>query len=53
MARLNLILPDELVKELRMKVLEVYDAEKGSLSKAVAEAIRLWLKQREAPPKKK
>ncbi len=53
MARLNLILPDELVRDLRMKVLEVYDAEKGALSKAVAEAIRLWLRQKESPAKKK
>ena len=53
MAELHVILADDLVKELRVKVLEVYGSEKGALSKAVADAIRLWLKQKEPPAKKR
>jgi len=53
MAELHVIISDDLVNELRMRVLQLYGSEKGALSKAVAEAIRLWLKQKEAPPRKK
>ncbi|HYU87823.1 MAG TPA: hypothetical protein VEL52_03935 [Candidatus Bathyarchaeia archaeon] len=45
MARVTLVLPDELAKELRLKAVEVYGGEKGWLGKAVTDAIRLWLKQ--------
>jgi len=50
---LHLSLPDDLVKELRIRVAELYNGKKGDLSKAVAEAIRLWLKQKETPAKKR
>ena len=50
--RVTLILPDELGKEFRMKVIEKYGNEKGALSKAMAEAIRLWLKEHESKGKK-
>jgi len=53
MAKVTLVLPDDLLTELRHAVIEKYDAEKGALSKAVAEAIRLWLKQREPLAKKR
>ncbi len=53
MAKVTLVLPDDLLNELRHAVIEKYDAEKGALSKAVAEGIRLWLRQKEAPAKKK
>jgi len=52
MARVTLVLPDELAKELRMKAVEVYGGEKGWLGKAVTDAIRLWLKQPSAQRKK-
>ncbi len=52
MARWHVIIPDDLDKKFRMRVLEEYGSEKGALSKAVAEAIDLWLKQRESMPKK-
>jgi hypothetical protein len=45
MARLNIMLPDDLAKELRLQAIELYDGEKGALSRAIAEAVRLWLKQ--------
>ena len=53
MAELHLVLPDDLVKELRVRAAEMYGGEKGALSKAVGEAIELWLKQKETPSKKK
>jgi hypothetical protein len=53
MARLNIILPDDLAKDLRLRAVELYDGEKGALSKAIAEAVRLWLKQREPPGRRK
>jgi len=53
LAKVTLVLPDDLLTELRHAVIEKYDAEKGALSKAVSEAVRLWLKQKEPPVKKK
>lgn len=53
MAELHLVLPDDLAKELRVRAAEMYGGEKGTLSKAVGEAIRLWLKQREPLPRKR
>jgi hypothetical protein len=52
-ARWHVIISDELDRKFRMKVLEEYGSEKGALSKAVAEAIELWLKQAGPPAKKK
>ena len=40
MARVTLVLPDELARELRMKAVEVYGGEKGWLGKAVTDAIK-------------
>ena len=45
--RVTLLLPEDLAKEFRIKVIEEYGNEKGALSKAVAQAIQLWLKDRE------
>jgi len=53
MARWHVIISDELDKKFRMKVLDEYGSEKGALSKAVAEAIELWLKQKESGSKKR
>ena len=52
MTLLHLSLPEDLVKQLRIRVAELYDGKKGDLSKAVAEAIRLWLKQKESSARK-
>ena len=46
MAKVNLVIPDNLLKELRHAVIEQYGGEKGSLSRAVTEAIQLWLRQK-------
>ncbi|MGB6680706.1 MAG: hypothetical protein WBF08_05195 [Candidatus Bathyarchaeia archaeon] len=45
MARFTLEIPDELDKKLRIRIIEKYGSEKGSLTKALIEAIELWLKQ--------
>jgi len=38
-------LPDELNKQFRIKILEKYGSEKGGLTKAIQEAIELWLRK--------
>lgn len=40
--------PADLAREFRARVLDVYGVERGALSKAVTDAIRLWLKQAKA-----
>ena len=44
MGRIDLILSDELEQELRIEAGKRFGARKGSLTKAVEEAIRLWIK---------
>ena len=53
MGRLDVIIPEDVDREFRVGVARVYGGERGALSKAVTEAIRLWLKQKEAPSRKK
>ena len=53
MARFAIELPDDLNKEFRVRVIEVYGSEKGAITKAIIDAIRLWLKQKEPPAKKR
>ncbi len=53
MARFTIELPEDLHREFRIRVIEVYGTEKGAITKATVEAIRLWLRQRELPPKKR
>jgi len=45
MGRLDVIIPDDLEREFRVKVAELRGGEKGAISKAVTEGIRLWMKQ--------
>ena len=52
MARVTLVIPDELAKELRMKAVEVYGGQQGWLGMAVTDAVRLWLKQPASQRKK-
>jgi len=42
---LNVRIDDELEREFRKKVIDVYGSRKGALGKAVEEAIRLWLEK--------
>jgi post-segregation antitoxin (ccd killing protein) len=50
MARLNILLDDDLAKRLRLRSVELYDGEKGALSHAIADAVEQWL---EKGPRKK
>jgi len=53
MGRLDVIIPDEVEKELRVRVAVLLGGQKGALSKAVTEAIKLWLQQKEISSKKR
>lgn len=53
MVRFAVELPEELNKEFRRKVLDVYDSEKGAITKAITAAIQLWVRQDEPRSKKK
>lgn len=53
LGRIDVIIPDDLESDLRVKVAQEYGGQKGALGKAVAEAIHLWLKQKETSGKKK
>lgn len=43
--RMYVNIDDELAKEFRKLIIEKYGAMKGGLSKAVEEAIRLWVER--------
>lgn len=47
MGRIDFTIPDELEKQLRIKAVEEYGGRKGSLTKAVEEAIKFWIKNPE------
>jgi len=53
MARFTIEIPDDLHKEFRIRVIEVYGTEKGAITKAIVEAIRVWLKQKQPPQSRK
>jgi len=53
MAKFSIVIPDDLHKDFRIRVIELYGTEKGAITKAVIDALRLWLRQREPPAKKK
>ncbi|MEM1606448.1 MAG: hypothetical protein QXW41_09410 [Fervidicoccaceae archaeon] len=46
MGRIFIRLPDDLEKEFREEVVRCFGGKKGSLSKAVEEAIRLWMRMK-------
>jgi hypothetical protein len=43
MGRINVELPDELEKKLRLKTVEKFGGKKGDLSRAVEEAVETWV----------
>jgi len=43
MGRINIDMPDELEKQLRIKTVERFGGKKGDLSKAVQEAVKTWI----------
>jgi hypothetical protein len=46
MAKVNVVIPDDVLKQLRHEVIERYGGEKGSLSRAITDAVKLWLRQK-------
>jgi hypothetical protein len=47
MGRIGVDLPDELEKQLRIKTVETFGGKKGDLSKAVEQAVRSWVSNKE------
>jgi hypothetical protein len=47
MGRITVDIPNELEKQLRLKTIEKFGGKKGDLSKAVQEAVRTWIAQKE------
>ncbi len=47
MGRINVDIPDELEKQLRIKTVERFGGKKGDLSKAAQEAVKTWINKKE------
>jgi len=47
MGRINVDISDELEKKLRLKTVEIFGGKKGDLSRAVQEAVKTWINQKE------
>ena len=47
MGRINVDISDELEKQLRLKTVEKFGGKKGDLSRAVQEAVKTWITQKE------
>jgi hypothetical protein len=43
MGRISVDISDELEKQLRIKTVEKFGGKKGDLSKAVQEAVKIWI----------
>lgn len=48
MAKLNVEIDDELEREFRHVILDVYGSRRGALTRAVEDAIRLWIQKHKA-----
>ena len=47
MGRINVDISDELEKQLRLKTVERFGGKKGDLSRAVQEAVKTWINQKQ------
>jgi hypothetical protein len=47
LGRINIEIPDELEKQLRLKTTEKFGGKKGDLSKAVQEAVKIWIDKKQ------
>ena len=47
MGRISAYLPSELEKQLRLKTIERLGGKKGDLTRAVEEAVRVWIAKKE------
>lgn len=48
MGRIDVVLPDQLERQLRMQVASRYGGKKGNLLRAVSEAIEMWVESDES-----
>jgi hypothetical protein len=53
MARISLVLSDDVEKRLRLAVVEEYGGRKGDLSQAIEQAVNEWLAKHESKTKRK
>ena len=47
LGRINVDISDEIEKQLRIKTVEKFGGKKGDLSRAVQEAVKTWINQKE------
>jgi len=47
LGRINVDLSDEVEKQLRLKTVERFGGRKGDLSRAVQEAVKTWITQKQ------
>ena len=47
MGRINIDMPEELEKQLRIKTVERFGGKKGDLSKAIQEAVKIWINKKQ------
>ena len=47
MGRINVDISDELEKQLRLKTVEKFGGKKGDLSRAVQEAVKTWINEKQ------
>ena len=47
MGRITVMFSDELEKKLRFKTIERFGGRKGDLSRAVEEAVKMWIAKKE------
>ena len=47
MGRINVGISHEIEKQLRLKTVEKFGGKKGDLSRAVQEAVKIWINQKE------
>ena len=47
MGRISVYLPDSLEKQLRLKTVETFGGKKGDLTRAVEQAVRMWIAKKE------
>ena len=50
LGRINIDIPDELERQLRIKTVEQFGGKKGDLSKAIQEAVKTWIDKKQWSP---
>ncbi len=53
MPRFAVDMPDDLNKEFRIRVAEIYSSKKGAVTHAVQDAIKVWLRETASKRSKK